>query len=138
MKKMVLGALLAITFLILTGFARAEQETSQKALQANGVAPLTQSELETLMSRSRTARFAGKNNVTGTVTYAQEGTAKVGWNGGSDVGSWRINGDKFCTKYKKIRNGFETCFTFYKTGENEYQLFFFPEGNWNATFVYTN
>jgi hypothetical protein len=61
----------------------------------------------------------------------------VEWNGGGAHGSWRISGDKFCTKYRGVRGGNETCLALYKTGDNEYQAFL-PDGGLDGTFSYTN
>jgi hypothetical protein len=72
-----------------------------------------------------------------TGTYTQDGVAKIDWGRGADEGSWRIIGGKFCTKYPKVRNGVETCFTVYKTGENEYKSIL-PDGSLNATGSFTN
>ena len=132
MRKATFGFSLLFVSLILSSCA-----TTEKALQERGLAPLTHSELETLMSRTRTARWTSSKGAAGTGTYTQEGTAKLAWSGGGAEGSWRISGDKFCTKYPTIRGGNETCFTMYKTGEYEYQSFF-PDGSFNAALVYTN
>jgi hypothetical protein len=131
-KPLFLSALMGVAFLMLSSCA-----TTEKSLQERGLAPLTHNELETLMSRTRTTRWTTSKGVTGTGTYTQDGTAKLSWSGGGAEGSWRISGDKFCTTYPTIRKGNETCFTLYKTRENEYQLFF-QDGSLNATAVYTN
>jgi len=131
-KTLLSSALMAIALLLVSGCA-----TTEKSLQERGLTPLTHSELETLMSRTRTARWTTSKGVTGTGSYTQDGTAKLAWSGGGAEGSWRISGDRFCTKYPTIRGGNETCFSLYKMHENEYQSFF-PDGSLNATLVYTN
>jgi hypothetical protein len=131
-KTLFLCALMGALFVILSGCA-----TTEKSLQERGLTPLTHNDLETLLSRTRTVRWTSAKGVAGTGTYTQDGTAKLAWNGGGTEGSWRVSGDKFCTKYPTIRNGNETCFTMYKTSESEYQSFS-PDGSFNATVVYTN
>jgi len=131
-NALLLSALMCVAFLILSSCA-----TTEKSLQERGLNPLTHSELETLMSRTRTARWTTSKGVSGTGTYSQDGTAKLAWSGGGAEGSWRVSGDKFCTAYPTIRGGKETCFTLYRIQENEYQSFF-PDGGFNATLVYTN
>ena len=50
----------------------------------------------------------------GTASFAADGKASISGNFGAfteDTGVWRIQGDKFCTKYKKMRGGKEACFS---------------------------
>lgn len=135
MKKSIgsfLTVLMGVTALMLTSCA-----TGEKSMQEHGLAPLTHNELETLMSGTTTSRWTSSKGVSGTGIYTQDGTAKLSWNGGGAEGSWRISGDKFCTKYATIRDGKETCFTMYKTGETEYKSFS-PDGSLNAIVAFSH
>jgi len=131
-KTLSFGASLLVALLMLPGCG-----PSQQSLQERGLNPLTYSELETLFSRRRTTRWTSAKGVNGAGAYDVGGAAKLNWYKGEAVGSWRIVGDTFCTKYPKLHRGSETCFTFYKTGGNEYQLYL-PDGAFNATVVFSN
>lgn len=39
-----------------------------------------------------------------------------------DEGVWRLDGDKICLKWHKIRNGAETCLTTYQQGNDIYNV----------------
>lgn len=131
-KSLFLGASLAVALVMVSGCG-----PTQQSLRERGLTPLTHDELETLFSRRRTTRWTTVESVKGAGAYEQGGAAKLNWYGGEAVGSWRIVGDTFCTKYPKIHRGNETCYTFYKTGGNEYRLYL-PDGAFNATVVFTN
>lgn len=132
MKGMFFGAVLAVSFIALAGCA-----TTEKSLRERGLSPLAQSELEALYSRTRTIGWTTFDGVRVTATYTYNGVAQLEGAGFTHQGSWRITGRKFCTQYQTIRNGAETCFTFYKTGENEYKNFY-PDGSLGATGSFTN
>lgn len=131
-KAMLSGALAAIAVALLSSCA-----TTEKSLQQHGATPLTHSELEALMSRTRTENFTTATGLSGTATFARNGTVKVDWGTGDAQGTWRIVGNRFCTKYQTLRGGNETCVSQYKTSKNEYKLFF-PDGSLDATVVLTN
>jgi hypothetical protein len=68
------------------------------------------------------AAFSGKSgtwenwdgNRKGTVSYGADGKARLTGSFGAfteDTGVWRIQGDKFCVKWKRLRGGKETCFS---------------------------
>jgi len=126
MKGMSFGAVLTATFLALSGCA-----TPEKSLQARGLSPLTQRELEALFSQTRTLHATTAEGLTGTWTFTPDGVAKGGWGLVSAETSWRITGGKFCTKDTR-GSGVEQCHSLYKTGENEYQAFH-PNGALSAT-----
>lgn len=111
--------------------------TTEKSMQERGLTPLTHNQLKTLMSRTRTTHWTTAENVTGTGTYLDDGSAEITWGGRAAQGAWRITGDKFCTRYPTIRKGNDVCYTLFKTGEKEYQLFH-QDGSLNATVVFTN
>jgi len=83
---------------------------------------LSHEELKQLLSGTTTVRFvSGREKGTG--IYTQDGTARLDGGVWQAKGTWRINADKFCTKYPGIRRGYETCYTFRRTGENTYTLY---------------
>lgn len=131
-KTLILCASLWTVLLMLPGCG-----PSRESLRERGVNPLTHSELESLFSRRRTARWTSAEGVKGAGTYEEGGAAKLQWRHGEATGSWRIVGDTFCTKYAKVRRGSENCFSLFRVRDNEYQLYF-PDGAFNATVEFTN
>lgn len=132
MKILFSGAWMGVTLLMLSSCA-----TTERPLQEPSLTFLTHNELKTLMSGTRTVSWTssgltGTAGLTGTGIYTQDGTALLRWDRGSAEGTWRINGDRFCTTYPKIRRGYETCHSLHKTGENEYKLFL-PDGSFSGT-----
>ena len=118
MQGLFSGAVLAAICMVLSGCPPTE-----KALRERGLSPLTQSELEAVFSRTKTIRGTTAEGVTWTGPYTPDGVVKVDWRQGSDEGSWRITGGKFCAKYKVMYDGEERCHTIYKTGKNEFKGF---------------
>lgn len=49
-----------------------------------------------------------RHNANGTSEYLK---------GGDDAGTWRLDGNKLCTKWKKARKGKEGCITFNLDGD---------------------
>ena len=82
-------------------------------------------------------RWTTAAGTSGTGTFALDGSAVLAWTGGGAKGTWRINGDSYCTRYPDIRHGKENCFTLYRTHPHQYSLFF-PDGSLDATVTYTN
>lgn len=112
--------------------------TTEQSLQKRGLFRLTHGELEALWSRTRTTRFTiSEGRGTGTGTYASDGVAKIRALGRLHEGVWKIKDGKFCTQYATLRNGDERCYTFYKTGENKYQLIR-PDEMLGVTLSFTN
>ena len=133
MKRTFLAiGLLCVAVLLLPGCAATAQ-----SLQKEGLSPLTHSQLEMLMSRTRTSRWTTATGVSGTGRFAKDGSVELAWTGGGTKGTWRISDSSLCTKYPDIRDGKETCFTAYRTHPNQYS-WFFPDGSLDATITYTN
>ena len=89
-------------------------------------AVLTDAQLKALLSGGLTVRIAGADRPntatrTGTAVYQKDGTAR--FNEGpattTHIGSWRIEGNKFCTKYTSLGSG---CFNVQKIGDTSYKL----------------
>ena len=57
----------------------------------------------------------------GTSSYAADGVAKVTMPNGAMVGTWRIQGNRICDKYKDRKKGKESCFTFDETSPGTYK-----------------
>ena len=91
--------------------------------QEPSVVYLTHDELKALLSTTRTVRIATQGaKVIG--IYSRDGAARVDWGSGGATGTWRVQGNKFCSKYPGVRRGYETCYVLQKTGENRYTLFY--------------
>ena len=82
---------------------------------------LTHEELKALLAETKTIQFAtGRSK--GIVVLGKDGTASVDGGTFQARGTWRIDGNKYCSKYPGIRRGYETCYTVQKTGGSSYKL----------------
>lgn len=100
--------------------------TSQAWAQKPQPAVLTNGELKTLLSNGLTVRVTGEDRPTtasrtGTAVYQKDGTARFNETAASNalIGSWKIDGNKFCTNYTSVGSG---CFNVQKTGAATYKL----------------
>jgi hypothetical protein len=90
-------------------------------------AVLTNAQLKTLLSNGLTVRITGTDRPntaarTGTAVYQKDGTVRFNEGAATvtHIGSWRIEDNKFCTKYSgNLGSG---CFNLQKTGEATYKL----------------
>jgi hypothetical protein len=125
-----LTALLAVAILGCAGHAWAQKP--QPAL-------LTNSQLKALLANGMTAKITGADRPntaarTGTAVYQKDGTVR--FNEGpattTHIGSWRIEDNKFCTKYNRLGSG---CFNVQKVGDTRYKLIPLDgllEGTWDV------
>jgi hypothetical protein len=100
---------------------------------------LTNAQLRTLLAKGLIVRVTGADRAntasrTSTAVYQQDGTARLneGSNTNTVIGSWKIDGNKFCTKYTSLGSG---CFNLQKTGEKTYRLIPLDgllEGTWEV------
>lgn len=95
--------------------------TSEADLQAKGLKPVTEAELRALFAERREGSFDGPQN-SGLIEWKPDGTVSFGIprGGFSDSGRYRIDGDTYCARMNKIRNGEEGCFRFYRTGDRTF------------------
>lgn len=130
--KTQLTTLLAVSVLGFAGHALAQQKKAQPNV-------LTNAQLKTLLANGMTARITGVAQPktaprSGTVVYQKDGTARFNEGAATRtyIGSWRIDGNKFCTNYTEFGKG---CFNIQKTGENTYRMIPLDgllEGNWEV------
>ena len=91
--------------------------------QEPGTKRLTHEELKQLLSKTTIAQFVSlSGRMKGTIVLTQDGTASVDGGSFQARGSWRIDGDKYCSKYPGLRRGYETCYSVQSTGVNTYKL----------------
>lgn len=65
---------------------------------------------------------------TTTIHYNRDGTIDLTSPDGRDSGTWKVTDDGlFCTKYRYLRNGAETCQTLWQTGPDTFE-FHLPNG----------
>ena len=88
---------------------------------------MTPDELKVLISTAKSIRIATQGAKVNAI-YSRDGVARVEWGTGGATGTWRLDGNKFCSKYPGIRRGYETCYVFQKTGENTYNQFYADGG----------
>jgi len=102
-------------------------------------AVLTNAQLKALLSKGLTVRITGADRNTaaprtGTAVYQKDGTARFNEGPATTtvIGSWKIDGNKFCTDYTAVGKG---CFNVQKTGSNTYKLIPLDgllEGTWEV------
>jgi len=116
--KRYLTTLAAVAFLGCAGHALAQQKSQPNVL--------TNAQLKTLLSNGISVRVTGVDRAntaprSGTATYQKDGTAraKLGPASPDLIGSWKIDGNKFCTNYTSAGSG---CFNVQKTGDKTYKL----------------
>jgi hypothetical protein len=116
--KRYLTTLAMVASLGCAGHAFAQQKLQQNAL--------TNAQLKTLLSNGISVRVTGVDRAgtaprSGTAGYQKDGTAraKLGPASPEVVGSWKIDGNKFCTNYTSAGSG---CFNLQKTGDKTYKL----------------
>ena len=95
--------------------------------QAPGTKLLTADELKALLSKTTVIQFT-RGSAKGTGVLALDGKARLDGGSWSANGSWRIQDNKYCSKYPGIRRGYETCYTVEKTGQNTYTLYDTEDG----------
>ncbi len=57
---------------------------------------------------------------TGAISHFEmraDGTTQIFFPGGNDSGTWRLDDTGYCTTWRKIRDGRETCFTVRRQGD---------------------
>ena len=100
---------------------------------------LTNAQLKALLSKGVTVKVTGAARAntaarTSTAVYQRDGTARLneGSNTNTVIGSWKIDGNKFCTNYTALGSG---CFNLQKTGDKTYRLIPLDgllEGTWEV------
>ena len=126
-----LTTLLAVA--MLGGISHAWAQKAQPAV-------LTNAQLKTLLSNGLSVKITGAERPntasrTATAVYQKDGTVRLNEGPATPtrIGSWRIDGDKFCTKYSGgLGSG---CFNVQKTGDSTYKLIPLDgllEGTWEV------
>jgi len=82
---------------------------------------LWQSQLEQLFQADRTVEFVSPEG-SAVVTYSRSGEQTIEWGGGRDTGTFEIRNDHFCSRWKTLRNGAESCTRVFKINATEYEL----------------
>jgi hypothetical protein len=100
---------------------------------------LTNEQLKALLSKGLTVKITGADRAntaarTSSAVYQQDGTARLndGATTATLIGSWRIDGNKFCTRYTNLGS---ECFNLQKTGDKTYKLLPLDgllEGTWEV------
>jgi len=116
--KRCLTTLAAVALLGCAGPALAQQKSQPNVL--------TNAQLKTLLSNGMSVRVTGVDRAntaprSGTAIYQKDGTARAKLSPASPdlIGSWKIDGNKFCTNYTSVGSG---CFNVQKTGDKTYKL----------------
>ena len=105
-----------LTFFVFTILSCA---ISEKNLKESGAELLSQQELIEIFSQNRVVSLSsGSGPVEG--HYFADGTQKMSWPGGVDIGKYEIRNGQFCSKWNVTRAGIEECYRIYNTKSNEY------------------
>jgi hypothetical protein len=126
-----LTTLLAVA--MLGGIGHAWAQKAQPAV-------LTNAQLKTLLANGLNVTITGAERPntasrTATAVYQKDGTVRLNEGPATPtrIGSWRIDGNKFCTKYSGgLGSG---CFNVQKTGDSTYKLIPLDgllEGTWEV------
>jgi hypothetical protein len=78
-------------------------------------------ELERLFHADRTVEFVSPEG-SAVVTYSPSGEQRIEWANGTDTGTFRIREDHFCSRWKTLRNGAESCNRVLRISESEFDL----------------
>ena len=92
---------------------------NEKNLKETGAELLSQQELVEIFSQNRVVNLSsGSGSVEG--HYFTDGTQKITWPGGLDMGKYEIRNGQFCSKWTVTRAGKEECYRIYYTEGDEY------------------
>lgn len=109
-------------FIIAVGVVLALNGCShEQQLLMSGAKILNHAELEQLFYTSRMVKFSSLNG-SATVKYYPDGLQEIEWDNGKDTGRFRIEDGEFCSTWKNLRKGAESCLKAYKVSENGYEL----------------
>lgn len=71
----------------------------------------------------RPLNFKTASGATGEIFYSSSGTSKIEVGDDfTDTGTWRLNGNEFCTTWDIIRAGEEKCTDFHQTSEDSFEV----------------
>jgi hypothetical protein len=101
--------------------------TQEKAVKATEGTQLTHDEVVTLFSVPREVTIPSSKG-DGTIKYTPNGNQTYIKGSFLDSGKYRIEEDRICGKWVKIRSGSEKCCKLYKINENVYQCVYEGDG----------
>lgn len=122
----ILTKVLAILSILLLAGCVSTKQKFQDDMMAQGVKPLTASEVKALFSNATDSHGTSKHEAK--VYYSADGKlqghVKASWGEDSDSGEWRVSEDGLlCTKYRKWGKGGENCASVYPgKADGEYTL----------------
>jgi hypothetical protein len=112
MKKLILAVVIALA----SGSALAQAPAPVQPHR------LTGAEIRTAYVGNMAYGFGRFGPKTITTYFAPDGQVRARSPDGSDTGTYRItDDDMYCSKYRKLRDGVETCQTIWQTGPNTYE-----------------
>jgi hypothetical protein len=95
----------------------------QKKLDA-GMKPLVDQELKYIFSSPIEGKFvSSKNGMITSLHSSPDGSQTFSNPKLSDNGTWRIADGEQCSRWKKVREGSENCFTWFKIADDTYELY---------------
>ncbi len=122
----------AIGTLILTVISCGAMASELDDAIAKGAARLAGDELTALYSgHTWTGKTAQGTDFS--QKLSADGTAVLTFKGKDDAGKWRVDGNKGCASWTKLRNGKEACVAIMRMPDGTYAAFH-EDGSLNATF----
>lgn len=129
-RNMCLTALLVGSFVFLGGCV-----TPKQKLLDQGMNPLEETAFLELFSTPIKGSFRDlKYDEWSTIEYDPDGTVRFSNDKFSDEGKWRVVNNEVCTSWKMVHDGVERCDTWFKVGENNYDVFY-PDGSKSGTYT---
>lgn len=97
--------------LAVVAFSIAGCQTYQQKLDESGMKKLSGADLQSMLGGGYSIRFKTRR-AEGTAHYNPDGSATGEWSGSTHKGSWRVEGDAYCTKWDGSSQ--ERCYQLYE------------------------
>lgn len=106
-------AILAAALIVMAGAAMAQETMSAEELATY------------ITGKSCTGVNPETGQEVATVVYAEDGSSVLTFpDGREEAGSWRLDGDTYCTRYAAFRDNTENCFRLEPIGEGATQAWY--------------
>lgn len=85
--------------------------------------PMTNKEFSALLEGGKSGTWSGVGGASGKIYFNVDGSAKVTFGRGEAIGTWALKGNAICTSWTTLRDGRESCATYYHLADNDFQSF---------------
>lgn len=97
--------------------------TTEQVAMIDGAEKLNGNTLATYFSTVRTHDYTAPDDSGGQVSYFADGTAGLKTVDGREKGTWRLDGDRFCSTWERTGDGAEACFSIYRNVDGSFSWF---------------